>query len=209
MEHHTHWNRWKALAEQYTKNLVDIQNYWSEIKRVYSAPKRTYHNLAHLENMIFWWQQCCQLLQDADMVLFAIYYHDFIYNIHRKDNELLSANLAAERLTVLGVPAAKIERCRKHILATATHGNNEDLDSNYLVDMDLAILGVYPDMYKIYCQQVRKEYAIYPDFLYRRGRKKVIAHFLSMPQLYKTLFFQKKLEAQARINLEQELRSMI
>ena len=40
-----------------------------------------------------------------------------------------------------------------------------------LLDIDLAIPGADRTRYQAYAGQVRCEYAMYPGFLYRRGRK--------------------------------------
>ena len=63
-------------------------------------------------------------------------------------------------------------------------------------------------LYDTYCQQVRKEYSIYPDFLYKPGRKKVLEHFLNMERIFKTTYFFDLYEAQARENLRRELSSL-
>jgi predicted metal-dependent HD superfamily phosphohydrolase len=40
------------------------------------------------------------------------------------------------------------------------------------LDADLSILGKDLDTYLAYTKMIRKEYSIYPDFLYKPGRKK-------------------------------------
>lgn len=56
--------------------------------------------------------------------------------------------------------------------------------------------------------QVRKEYSIYPDLLYKPGRKKVLQHFLQMERIFKTQVFYDKYETQSRRNLEKELNQL-
>jgi predicted metal-dependent HD superfamily phosphohydrolase len=70
-------------------------------------------------------------------------------------------------------------------------------------------LGYTWDKYREYCQQVRKEYAIYPDFLYNPGRKKALQHFLDMDVIFKTGFFRNKYEIQARKNIVQEISGLV
>jgi predicted metal-dependent HD superfamily phosphohydrolase len=57
------------------------------------------------------------------------------------------------------------------------------------VDADLSILSQDPATYLIFTINVRKEYSVYPDFVYKTGRKNVLNHFLRMNQIYKTDFF--------------------
>jgi predicted metal-dependent HD superfamily phosphohydrolase len=90
-------------------------------------------------------------------------------------------------------------------LATKTHILAADSDTNFFTDADLSVLGSDWESYSAYFKNVRKEYAIYPDFIYNSGRKEVLKHFLGMNQIFKTDFFYAKFEAQARLNLEREL----
>jgi predicted metal-dependent HD superfamily phosphohydrolase len=46
---------------------------------------------------------------------------------------------------------------------------------------------------------------VYPDVIYKPGRKKVLAHFLQMERIYKTGIFFTMFEKQARQNLQDEL----
>jgi predicted metal-dependent HD superfamily phosphohydrolase len=116
--------------------------------------------------------------------------------------------VAHDQLTRLGIPNDKIARCQQQIIATKEHQYNSDNDTNYLVDMDLAILGESPEIYKDYSGKIREEYAVYPDFLYKKGRKKVLQHFLGMGIIFKTEEFRDIYEQQARENLNTELQEL-
>lgn len=196
---------WTSLAGRYTEDIQLITNYWSEITQAYTEKDRYYHNLDHVQYMIDLALKHQTELADSDTVLFAIFYHDIIYRTGRKDNEVKSAQLAAERLSILGFPAAKLDRCRQQIIATREHRDTGDGDTNYLLDFDLAILGDTPQRYLAYSRSIRKEYNKYPNFLYKRGRRKVLQHFLAMSRIFKTDTFYRKLETSAKANLQAEL----
>jgi predicted metal-dependent HD superfamily phosphohydrolase len=83
-----------------------------------------------------------------------------------------------------------------------------DSDINIFTDADLSVLGQDWNTYENYLIQIRKEYSIYPDFVYNSGRKKVLQHFLSMERIFKTNNFFEKLEAQAKENLQRELEQL-
>jgi predicted metal-dependent HD superfamily phosphohydrolase len=185
---------WKELTSRYTSNLTLVDELWGYIHQHYTARKRYYHNLHHLEYLAGLALEHKKQLSDLDTVLFSIFYHDIIY-----------ATVAQEMLTKLGVPVAKVARCQKQILATKNHGVSIDPDTNFLVDIDLAVLGEGPETYQDYAHKIRSEYAIYPDFLYKNGRKKVLQHFLDMERIFKTDAFFKTYELQARVNLSTEL----
>lgn len=73
------------------------------------------------------------------------------------------------------------------------------------MDADLSILGKSSQVYLEYTKQIRKEYSIYPHFLYKPGRKKALEHFLALESIFKTEYFKKKYEIRARENIEFEL----
>lgn len=144
-------------------------------------------------------------ISDYDSILFSIFYHDIIYNATSKDNEEKSAELAKTRLEKLNISNEKTARIYYRILATKSHKKSEDSDTNFLHDADLAILGQDWEIYENYTKQIRKEYSIYPDFLYNPGRKKVLTHFLEFEEIFKTDYFKEKYEDKARENIQREL----
>lgn len=138
--------------------------------------------------MIYELESVRKIINDFDVVLFSVFYHDIIYKSTAKDNEEKSAEIAKERLEQLEVPSEISERIYSQILATKSHSTSDD-DTNFLTDADLSILGKGWKEYENYIRQIRKEYSIYPDFLYKPGRKKVLQHFLEFDSIYKTEFF--------------------
>ncbi len=193
-----------ALLQQYTadKNLID--SLWLEIEKKYSSPKRHYHTLTHLENVLRGLSAVKGELKSWETILFTLFYHDIIYDPLKSTNEEKSAEYAEKRMMQLYVPAETIACCKAQILATKTHTTSTDSDTNYFTDADLSILGKPWEEYFAYSQHVRKEYAIYPDVIYNAGRKKVLLHFLAMNRLFKTDYFHHKFEQQARENMERE-----
>lgn len=181
---------------------------WNEIERHYSGSKRYYHNLQHLSNMLTHLELCREFIREWDCVLFALFYHDYIYKATAKDNEEQSAGIARVRITALGLPQSKISIVSDMILATKGHDASQNSDVNYFTDADLSILGAPAGEYDQYTRDVRKEYSIYPDILYKPGRKKVLKHFLDMPYLFKTDFFRERLEDNARRNILRELTAL-
>ena len=161
-----------SLMSRYTQDRAVSKKFYSELVTSYSEKGRHYHNLNHLESLLQQILPIADQLRDLDTVLFALYYHDAVYHVLRKDNEERSARLAQKRLTILNFDSNRIEICKQHILATKTHGLSNDSDTNFFVDADLSILGQDSLTYKRYAEGVRKEYSIYPDIIYKPGRKK-------------------------------------
>src|SRR3989344_3054859 len=176
-----------TLISTYNPNLTN--KLWSEIITNYSDEGRFYHNLTHLENLLAELKHVKTEIEDWNTILFTLYYHDVIYDVSKNDNEEKSADFAEERMTSLGVRAEMISKCKKQILATKNHGQSPDNDTNFFTDADLSILGKDWNTYQVYFQNVRKEYAIYPDAVYKPGRKKILEHFLNMSRIFKTDYF--------------------
>ncbi|MCH5599784.1 HD domain-containing protein [Niabella ginsengisoli] len=193
------------LVSKYKDDTDLAEKLWKEIEGCYSNFQRHYHNLDHLNELLLQLKEIIQSIKDPDSVLFALYYHDIVYNVSRSDNEEKSAVLAEERMQQLQVPASVIENCKAHIIATKLHEQTLKSDTNYFIDADLSILGSSPDRYEQYCDAVRKEYSIYPDFIYKQGRKTILQRLLKMKSIFNTNYFSQKFEQQARKNLVSEL----
>lgn len=164
-------NIFSDISGRYTTDIALINSLWTEIEKNYNLKNRYYHNLIHLENMIYELESVRKIINDFDVVLFSVFYHDIIYKSTAKDNEEKSAEIAKERLEQLEVPSEISERIYSQILATKSHSTSDD-HTNFLTDADLSILGKGWKEYENYIIQIRKEYSIYPDFLYKPGRKR-------------------------------------
>lgn len=199
----------KTLVLRHANDQSLANQLWHQIEAAYTQPERYFHNLSHLEQIITSLIPSQGLADDWDTLLFAVFYHDAVYDVVEyvmdNNNEDKSAELATEALATIGYAPEKIERCRQHILATKKHNASSDNDTNLLTDADLSILGQPWETYDTYRKNIRKEYEIYPDAIYHAGRIKVLQQFLQMSRLYKTEPFHNKLETQAEENISREL----
>lgn len=184
-------------------NENEIQQNWNDLQKAYSKKSRHYHNLTHLEEMIASFKIYSSRLQNPNEILFAIFYHDIIYKVTRKDNELKSAEFAVKVLDQNSVLDKGF--IFEAICATQLHQHNKTEDINWLIDVDLKILAKDWEDYKIYFEQIRKEYRLYPDLLYKPGRAKALKHFLEYEFIFQTDEFRSLYEDQARRNIEKEI----
>ncbi|CAM3778541.1 hypothetical protein FLBR109950_00960 [Flavobacterium branchiophilum] len=179
---------------------------WEALAQKYSSKSRHYHNLTHLEEMITCFEHYQTELKQPLEVLFSLFYHDYIYSATKKDNELKSAEFACNLLKTNAILDKNL--VFELIMATKLHQHNSVADVNWLIDFDLKILSKDWEQYQIYCNQIRKEYRIYPDFLYKPGRKKALEHFLEQPFIYQTTAFRDLYEKTARTNIEKEIQML-
>ncbi|MBW1298460.1 HD domain-containing protein [Aquimarina litoralis] len=193
------------LVSKYTNDSKFINTLWNQIDKKHRNKNRYYHNLSHLENVYQKLLVVQDNIADWDIILFSIFYHDYIYNVLKKDNEEQSALKVKEILELLGIDSQRIELCTEIIIATKGHQVSKTDDINYFTDADLSILGSSWKTYKTYYEQVRKEYKYYPSFMYNKGRIQVLKHFLEMPRIFKTDYFYNNFEIQAKENLQHEI----
>ena len=201
---------WQQLAAPYGAATAA----WTELEQAYTAATRHYHNLTHIGALLAWAAAFQSQLQHYDAVRFAIWFHDAVYDTRQSDNEERSAALAVQHLTQLQVPPAVRRAVEQMILATKKHQLPivqfaEDAawqaDARWFLDFDLSILGSPPELYRAYSQAIRREYGWVPGWLYRRGRRQILAGFLQRERLFFTEAMHSRLETQARANLRAEL----
>ncbi|MGH2665549.1 HD domain-containing protein [Flavobacterium sp.] len=199
-----------SLQQKFTELLLNIgfseaetKTNWILVEKAYSKKSRQYHNLNHLMEMMACFDTYVSAYQFPNELLYAIFYHDYVYNSTRKDNELKSAEFA---LSILPQNAAiDKKKVFDMICATKDHQNNGIEEEKWLIDFDLKILAKDWEDYKVYFEQIRKEYRIYPDFLYKPGRAKALQHFLENDFIFQTEEFRALYEAKARKNIQTEI----
>jgi predicted metal-dependent HD superfamily phosphohydrolase len=198
--------QWHALTAPLLPDAARREAEFTKLVAAYSAPKRHYHNIQHLENLFA--QVAAFPQEDAVVVALAIWYHDAVYDALGSDNEAKSAEWALAFLAETTLAPARRARVADLIRRTADHTQPqplEDADLLLFLDADLSILGAPEAAYWDYARQVRREYRLVPDLLYRPGRRKVLAKLLAAPDLFHTPALRDAFDASARRNLQAEL----
>jgi predicted metal-dependent HD superfamily phosphohydrolase len=198
--------QWHALTAPLLPHAARREAEFNKLVAAYSAPGRHYHTLQHLENLLA--QVAAFPQQDAVAVGLAIWYHDAVYEALRGDNEAKSAEWALAFLAETTLEPARHARVADLIRRTADHTQPQppaDADLLLFLDADLSILGAPEPAYWDYARQVRREYRLVPDLLYRPGRRKVLAKLLAAPVLFHTPALREAFDAPARRNLQAEL----
>ncbi|TRX37228.1 hypothetical protein FNW52_04500 [Flavobacterium sp. ZT3R18] len=184
-------------------NPNEINSLWLDLEKAYSAKSRQYHNLNHLKEMIELFDRHHSSLKNPNEVLYSIFYHDYIYKATRKDNELKSAEYALAILP--NAISLNKQLVFDAICATQLHQHNKIEDINWLIDFDLKILSKDWKNYQMYCNQIRKEYKMYPNILYKPGRRKALGHFLEQEFIYNTEIFRNLFDENAKANIKREI----
>ena len=174
---------------------------FAQLKAAYAEPQRHYHTLQHLGECLSAFDAARTLAAHPDEVELALWFHDAIYDIKGHDNEQRSADWAREALRDAGVAGEAAQRVHDLVMATRHTAVPSGHDERLLVDIDLSILGAERTRFDEYEQQIRREYAYVPGFLFRRKRREILKGFLDRPAIYSTPYFHDALEARARDNL--------
>lgn len=175
-----------------------------KLARFYTKRHRHYHNLAHVRKCLEHFDAISAFCERPDAVEAAIWFHDVIYRPYWKGNEAASAEWAARSLEGGRLGDGFIQEVRQLILATAHAGPPDGPDQEWIVDIDLAILGAEPDAYHLYASQIRREYRLIPHPTWRKLRRRVLAGFLRRRSIYATPLFRERFEERARRNLYDE-----
>ena len=180
--------------------------------RQYRRWPRRYHDERHLLHCVRAAEAVRAQAESADAVAFALWFHDAVYWPWRKDNEARSASQAHAAARRLGLPAAFADQVHALVMATAHLAGGAPSDAgpaaDWVLDIDLGILGAPPEAYDRYEHDVRREYFFVMPWAWRKGRGAVLRHFLAQPRIYRTAHFHALLEASARGNLERALRRL-
>jgi predicted metal-dependent HD superfamily phosphohydrolase len=180
----------------------------AELLARYAEPHRAYHSQQHLGECLTLFGEMRGLAERPAEVEIALWFHDAIYDVHRHDNEALSADWARKALLGAGAAAEVAERVAALVLATRHSVAPATPDEQLLVDIDLAILGAVPARFAEYEAQIRIEYAHVPVEVFNDKRGAILAGFLDRPVLYATPALRQRFEAQARANLQAALGAM-
>lgn len=181
-----------------------------KLEAAYAEPHRRHHTRDHIEQCLALLDKVPDLMDSERQILtYAIWWHDAVYDPRASDNEARSAEMAKADLRDFDLSIHARDEVARLIRLTAGHEvEEEDRLGEILVSIDLAILGAPPGRYDAYARAVREEYAHVPDEVWRTGRAAVLQRFLDAQVIFPDPAFAEWLDAQARDNLSRELASL-
>ena len=193
---------WFELHQHY--QFSEPQKLFNKLVVAYSEKQRAYHTVQHLYECLSLLESVRSYLNDVNAVVLALWFHDAVYDPQAKDNELKSSELF-EQYLAQDLSIGITQKIKRWILATQKHEATNELDLQFLLDIDLAILAASSDRFAEYERQIQKEYAWVDPEIYSIKRKEVVAHFYQTEPLYQTEYFQKSFEQKAKQNLKRIL----
>lgn len=199
---------WQSAVEAADLTGKKRDSYIELIKR-YNDPKRSYHNVDHIENVAAYIHANREKAENSPALLWAALLHDF-FPPWEKNAEQRSADESAIFLKNLGMKEELIEQVKKLIVFTAHHFSASNQDERLLADADLFILGEEAWRYDLYASQIRREYAHIITPLFNNGRRKFLSKLLARIETEGRLCFSldQDWEERAKQNVRRELASL-
>jgi predicted metal-dependent HD superfamily phosphohydrolase len=193
---------WMGLCDRL--GLGSETNYalFEEIYQKYTESHRFYHDLNHI------WSRLGEVQKHNDLNLeLAWWFHDSIYDPTKKDNELQSSGFAYKMMYAMGVQ--ENERLEVHRLIMCTQHNCLLSDPIGQIIADIDLLGLADDRFTFddNSANIRKEFSMYSDEEYKKGRLEFLENFCKRSKIYYTKTYSDYYdrEGTARKNLAREI----
>lgn len=183
----------------------------------YEGKDRFYHNADHLRDVLAkldWARGQMRTSPEISAIAenkrarffntieLALWYHDVIYDAKAKDSEAQSRNLFLNHARQLNL-SEDVQKEVAHLIdITAHHKNAKTLSERIMTDCDLAVFGADAATFKLYDDNIRREYAHVPEAAFKPARRSVLRGFLGQKDIFKTITFRTAFEKQARDNLK-------
>jgi predicted metal-dependent HD superfamily phosphohydrolase len=179
---------------------------FNKITILYSDPCRHYHTLEHIQDLLIKLEENQKALMlwpnEINALELAIWYHDAIYEPHKKNNELQSAIFFHDEITQY--TGTGYELVENLIMSTNMELKSKNYLEHIMRDLDMSILGAEKSKYNQYKEGVRKEYEpIYGKGKYRSGRMNFLKQLMDN-DIFQIQLFRDKYEDRAKYNVEHE-----
>ena len=186
---------------------ADADDVFEEVHAYYSEPGRHYHTPKHIEHCLDQFDLAVSEMDDADSVEMAIWFHDLVFDITAKDNELQSARRFVELARDSMEPDFKI-RVYDLIMATAHPRLPKTNDEEFMLDIDLSSFGLPWDDFVRDSSAVRQESPQLSDAEFFPGQRAFLESLVGREHFYFTEFFRSRIEETARGNIRRHLKNL-
>jgi predicted metal-dependent HD superfamily phosphohydrolase len=195
---------WNQLIARHTAD-PGATGAGQRLLEAWADPRRTYHCVAHLREVLTRVEELAAHAEDPDAVRLAAWYHDAVY-AGLPDDEQRSAQRAEQELAALGVAPQLVDEVARLVRMTVTHDPARgDRNAEVLSDADLSPLALPAADYRRNTAVIRAEYAHISDDAFRKGRVQVLVAMLECPALFRTDHGHQEWEDAARANMRAEL----
>lgn len=168
----------------------------------YAEPQRLYHTLPHIQHCLTMFEEVHELLNHADSVSLAIWFHDAVYVPGASDNEQCSADwfMALTK----GSFENDLRDCVYALIMATLHGASDitEHDAKFMVDIDLSSFGMPWSIFSHDSENVRGEFPGMTDAEFYPKQCAFSQRLLQNPGFFQSDYFYQHYEVQARKNLQ-------
>lgn len=217
------------MLEERAIEFFHSKDIWNAIHAAYTESHRHYHTLEHLVNMFDLFDEHITNIPHPWAVEMAIWFHDFVYDTNQPQYASNEANSVKAMLAMLnpkipGWPNHDLSNdnrwlenretlmlAAEFIMSTKGHkikaagimaDDAKRLSNEYFLDIDLSILGASKSICDAFDNNIRKEFAQYPDDQFAKGRAQAMYDFKQRARVFYTDEFHQKHNDYARKNLK-------
>jgi predicted metal-dependent HD superfamily phosphohydrolase len=201
------FNLWSACQKDKVAPEV-LEKLWTQLSEYYSEPYRFYHTRDHILYCLDKFDRIKDKLKYPEAVEMAIWYHDIIYDVTARDNEIQSA-LYFQNLARPYLSEDYIDKVSQLILATIHNTDPKDTDTAYLQDIDLSSFGETWGNFLNDGDNLRKETPHLTDEQYYDGKIIFFQMLLNRERIYFSDYFYNCYEETARRNIQVMLHRII
>lgn len=191
--------RWQALMARL--GMPSSLDTFAALAAAYSEPHRHYHTAAHIDACLLELDAARGQVSEPDRAELALWFHDAVYRPAAWNNERDSAAWAKRFLAAAHADRSLTQAVADAIMATRHVSIPDDPLSEWVVDIDLTILGYSPEEFARFEENIRREYSRVPRPLFRRKRARILKALIARSDIYSTDWFRSRYEQRARQNL--------
>ena len=173
---------------------------WRELSRHYSETNRLYHTLHHLDFCLREFDTAKYLMDDADAIEMAIWYHDIINSSQSNDNEYQS-RLLFERVAQNNFDQQFVESVGSLIMITTHRQTPKTRDEEFICDIDLSSMGASWEKFITDSNALRAESESSAE-QYTFGKLKFFNALLERPRIFYSDYFYSRYENNTRMNIQ-------
>jgi predicted metal-dependent HD superfamily phosphohydrolase len=206
------WQIGPSASEDLTRSVETVLEAYGEVRR-------EYHGLRHLLQIFWELDQLPEELLSSEerlKVELAVWFHDLVYDVKRRDNEIQSAKACEYTLRLGGIGKPEGAAAIAEIvllIELSTHrgppplvnqeGSRAQNTLELFLDLDMSILGQPEVVYSEYAQNVRLEYSHVSDWTYAHFRKRFLRHVIAHGA-FRSSYFRARYGQLADANLRRE-----
>jgi len=165
---------------------------------------RYYHTLRHINYMLTHVKDFELTKKEQAKLELAIWFHDFVYNSKKGDNELISAIYFIKYAKTIGLKRKEIKEIKELIIDTSHRNIPITKLGKIICDLDLREF--VNDRQELNSIEVRNEYSQLSNKKFYKGRIEFLRSLLNKKHIYHTKLYQGGMEDLAIDNLMKELK---